>query len=174
MISAIIDCETTGLTLPSVSELHKQPRVIEFACARIEDGRVVAEHEWLIWPGEDITAEITKITGITNDMLAGKPRFEEAAEEIAASMRFADQLIAHNAPFDVACLSYELQRCGYEDFPWPTETLCSVQEFVHEFGRRPKLTELYERKLGKPLAQTHRALDDVRALVEILVKEGLV
>jgi hypothetical protein len=33
--------------------------------------------------------------------------------------------------------------------------------------------ELYEAVIGKPLAQTHRALDDVAALVEIIVKEKL-
>jgi hypothetical protein len=30
------------------------------------------------------------------------------------------------------------------------------------------MTELYEKALGHPLAQTHRALDDVHALVEIV------
>ena len=35
------------------------------------------------------------------------------------------------------------------------------------------MNQLYERIIGKPLAQTHRALDDARALHEILVKDGL-
>jgi len=35
------------------------------------------------------------------------------------------------------------------------------------------MLELYEAVLGKPLAQTHRALDDVKALVEIIQAEAL-
>lgn len=174
MISLVLDCETTGLTLPTLADIVKQPRIIELAFARVEDGRIISEHEWLIYPECEIDATITKITGITNDDLKGKPEFRQVLGEIEAAFAGADLLVAHNAPFDVACLQYELQRCARTGFPWPAQVMCTVQEYFHEFGRRPKLTELYARKLGKPLAQTHRALDDVRALVEILVADGVI
>ena len=167
---AIFDTETTGLVAPSVQDIAKQPRIIEFGLA-IVDGDQTYEYNWLIDPEEDITAEITKITGITNEMLEGKLKFREVLDEIEEAFAGTEMLIAHNAPFDVSMLHYELQRCGRTGFPWPAITVCTVQEYQHEFGHRPKLTDLYERKLGRPLAQTHRALDDVLALVEILKHE---
>jgi DNA polymerase-3 subunit alpha (Gram-positive type) len=174
MISLVIDCETTGLTLPSLADTNKQPRIIELAVARVDGGKIISEHEWMIYPECEISAKITKITGITNDMLKGKPEFRQVLGEIEAAFAGADQLISHNAPFDVACLQYELDRCARSGFPWPADTICTVQEFSHEFGRRPTLKDLFLRKLGKPLDQAHRAMDDVRALVEICIHEGIV
>lgn len=160
--------------MPSIIEVEKQPRIIELALARVDCGKVVSTHEWLIWPEQDVSAEITKITGITNDQLKGKPQFRQVLGDIEEAFARADQLIAHNAPFDVALLTYELQRCARTGFPWPKTTICTVQEYSFLWGRRPKLTELYERVIGRPLVQTHRALDDVLALCEILIKEGVV
>ena len=78
----VFDTETTGLTLPSVSDLSKQPKIIEFG-ALITDGKeILKTYNQLINPGEQITAEIMKITGITNDDLKDKPRFGEVYSEI--------------------------------------------------------------------------------------------
>lgn len=186
MTALVIDCETTGLTMPGLADLSKQPFIIEFAAARIEKGKIKKKFEALIYPGVEVSAEITKITGITNEMLKGKQRFKDVLPDIEKMFKGADTLFAHNAPFDCACIGYELSRLGIpfgatvagmegRFYPpwWPENVVCTVQEYKHEFGRRAKLTELYERKMGKPLNQKHRALGDVLALAEIIVKEGL-
>lgn len=171
MIAIVFDTETTGLLKPKTAPLEQQPKIIELAFIMVDNsGAILSEHEWLIHPGEEVTAEITKITGIKNEDLEGKPRFAEVVSEIAEAFKGADVLIAHNAPFDVGMLTNDLARLPEPfEFPWPKQTVCSVQEFYHELGRRMKLTELYKRKTGKDLAQTHRALDDVKALHEALV-----
>lgn len=173
MRSALVDFETTGLTQPSVQDLSKQPKIIEVGICVVENNAILAEYSQLVWPGEDVSAEITKITGITNEMLKGQPRFAQVVDRIAALFEGCQMFVAHNAPFDRSCLEYELMRLELEAFPWPPETMCSAQEFTHEFGFRPKLTQLYEAKMGRPLEQTHRALDDIKALAEVLIKEGL-
>jgi hypothetical protein len=38
-------------------------------------------------------------------------------------------------------------------------------------GKRPRLINLYEYVMGRPLAQTHRALDDAMAVFEVLQKD---
>lgn len=168
----VLDTETTGLLLPKTAPIEKQPRIIELAFVRVRDGEIVSEHEWLIHPEQEITAEITKITGIKNEDLIGKPKFADLVTEIAEAMKDAATFIAHNAPFDSKMVKNELTRIGaIETFPFPAETVCTIQEYRHEYGRRMKLTELYEKKLGKSLAQTHRALDDVKALVEVLIAD---
>lgn len=171
-ISIVVDTETTGLLLPSASPIEKQPKIIELCIIRVENGTETEKHDWLINPGEPISEEITKITGITNDMLIGKPSFCDLVPEIRAAFAGADNFIAHNAPFDAEIIRNELRRNGIEYFVWPENILCTVNEYKHEYGRRMKLTELYERKIGKPLLQTHRALDDVKALIEILDKDN--
>lgn len=178
MRSVLLDCETTGLTRPSVADLTDQPRIIELGIVVVFNSTIIEEYEQLIHPGQEVSEEITKITGITNEMLVGKPTFPQIIDELAAMFEGSDAFWAHNAPFDKACMDYEIQRVIMNDmmrppFPWPREICCSAQEFTHEFGFRPKLTQLYERKMGRPLDQTHRALDDIKALAEVLMKEGL-
>lgn len=173
MRAALVDFETTGLTKPSVSGLDKQPHIIEVGIAVYEEGVLVHEYSRLVKPPFPISEEITKITGITNEMLEGQPPFSEIIGDIADAFDGCDAFVAHNAPFDRACLEYEIQRLGCF-FAWPPLTICSAQEFTHEFGFRPKLVQLYALKMGKPLEQTHRALDDVKAMAEVLLKEGLI
>jgi DNA polymerase III epsilon subunit family exonuclease len=168
----VFDTETTGLTLPEIADLKQQPKIIEIGAVRIDGENVVARYSQLIYPGELITSQITKITGITNEDLKGKPTFAEIVTDIKKLFDGVDELIAHNAPFDCALLRYDLQRCGINDFVWPRIITCTVQEFAHINGYNLKLTQLYEIIMNKQLAQTHRALDDVDALVEILDKVG--
>jgi len=169
----VVDCETTGLILPSVADISKQPQIIELACSIIESGAVISEHSWLINPGVPLSADIIRITKLTDADLAGKPSFADLLPEIAETFHGSNVFIAHNAPFDKGCIEFELRRLNHEHFPWPEETLCTVQSFEYMFGRRAKLTQLYKRVIGQELKQTHRAMDDVRALVEIVLKERL-
>jgi len=61
----LLDFETTGLILPSSSDLVLQPKIIEIGAIKVSDkGSVVAELGELIDPRQEISAEITKITGI--------------------------------------------------------------------------------------------------------------
>lgn len=171
IITLVYDNETTGLLKPEVSDLSQQPKIIEFAVVAIDQSYDrLSEHSWLIHPGEDITPEITKITGLKNEDLRGKPSFIQVLPEIEQVFLGKHRVMAHNLPFDWGMLTNELKRVGREyAFPYPPIQQCTVQlasDLI--FGRRAKMTELYEKTLGKPLAQTHRALDDVNALVEII------
>ena len=166
------DCETTGLLLPSSAPLEKQPRIIELGIVVVEDAQKVAEYNWLINPDCEITAEITKITGITNEDLADKPKFRELLGEIEEAFGVSDFGFCHNAPFDVGMMKNELARCARTGFPFPKEMICTAQEYTHVMGKRPRLIHLYEHIMGVPLAQTHRALDDAIAVYEVLEKDG--
>ena len=170
----VFDTETTGLTLPSEAALKDQPRIIEFAVALVdgEANAVLSEHSWLIYPECGLSDEITKITGLTDADLKGKPTFAQVLPEIVKVFLGVQGLVAHNLPFDRQMLVNELRHCGKEfAFPYPPNQMCTVSAYHHLKGRNMRLIELYEDVIGKPLAQTHRALDDVRALVEILLKE---
>lgn len=172
MRAVIFDTETTGLPLPKTAPLEKQPRIIELGALVVDKNGPVASLTQLIDPGVEISAEITKITGITPDQLKGQPSFKDYLPKLIEFFKDTDILIAHNAPFDKRMLELDLERCECTDFPWPQQTICTVQEFRAEFGKRPKLLELYEHVMGEPLMQTHRALDDVQALYSAIEKNG--
>lgn len=174
----IFDTETTGLTLHPDAHYLKAPRMIEFGAVGLDPktGEEVEDASIMIDPGEPITAEITKITGITDADVAGAGRFIDVFPALRALFARSTAVIAHNLPFDRAIVRGELRRLPPElaaTFVWPGRELCTVGAYAPDWGRNPRLVELYESVMGRKLAQTHRALDDARALVEIVRKEAL-
>lgn len=169
------DTETTGLTLHPDAEVRKQPKMIEFGgiLVNLHDGSIDEEFQLLINPCEPLEPIITKITGLTDADLKDAPTFLSALPQLRRPFAAARSVVAHNLPFDKAIVHGELARCGIQQFPWPEREFCTVGLYREHWGRNPKMQELYEMVMGKPLAQTHRALDDVRALVEIAQKEEL-
>ena len=173
----IFDTETTGLPKPmATTDLSKQPKIIELGIVVVSGDEIVSTHNWLLNPGEQISAEITKITGIANDQLVGMPKFSEIISDVVDIFKDADYAVAHNMQFDRSLLTFELRRLKETGlstgFKFPPNCVCSVQEYHHLFGHRPTLKKLYEKATGSPLAQTHRASDDAMALYESLLALG--
>lgn len=180
MISCIFDTETTGIPKHPNAKDEIQPRVIEFgAILANENGEIIDEMSLLLKPiddkGEQLLLEdkITEITGLTDEDLAEAPLFEEKVDDLARFISRADALIAHNLPFDKTMMGLEIDRAKVIDFPWPEIEICTVQEHADEWGYRPKLTELYEFYTGEKLAQSHRAIEDVKALAIVCGHAGV-
>lgn len=168
--SIIFDTETIGLLVPGEPDLAKQPKIIEFGAIEFDEAyNVLGRHNWLINPGEALPAVITKITGIKDADLRDAPFFSDVLPQIRELFIGAERVLCHNAPFDQGMLVNELTRLGLQfDFPYPRWE-CTVQlarETIDD--RYMKMTELYELVTGKPLAQTHRAIEDCEALFEIV------
>lgn len=175
MKAAILDAETTGLTKHPDARPEVQPRIIELGILVIDaQGTEYGEMNELVNPGEAITDEITKITGITNDDLQGLPGIGAHWDRAMNLFSKADLLIAHNLPFDLTLLELEARRLGLPLDKVPPIKFCTVAENMPLFGRRVKLTQLYEAVTGEKLAQSHRAIDDVRALAEIVLQENYI
>ena len=151
MIALIFDCETTGLVKHPRAKDAVQPRIIEWGGVLYDSAAkaVVREHHVIVNPKQPLEAIITKITGLT------------------------DEDLADHLPFDHNLMELELARCGERNWPWPRHNVCTVQEHAEEWGRRPKLLELYQHYTGEPLAQSHRALEDVMALVKVCELSGV-
>ncbi|HOI01133.1 MAG TPA: 3'-5' exonuclease, partial [Bacteroidales bacterium] len=71
---AIIDVETTGLNF------HRES-LTEVAVILFDGQEVCQEYSSLIHPGRSIPYEISRLTGITNEMVADAPQFFEVARE---------------------------------------------------------------------------------------------
>lgn len=174
MLFIAFDTETTGLPKHPDAKPATQPRIIEFGAALIDsDCNVIETLQLLVNPGVKLEPIITKITGLTDEDLIDEPAFPEVYPQIRDLFAKADGVLAHNLPFDHFLVELELARHGLSDFVWPRYKICTVQENLPAWGRRPKLTELYKDLHDKPLAQTHRALDDVMAMVENIKQQEI-
>lgn len=102
---AVIDFETTGLS-PGLGD-----RATEIAIALVSGGRIVDRYQSLMNARRPIPAEITRLTGITNAMVAAAP---PAAEVMGAAADFVGDrpIVAHNASFDQRFWQAELARLG--------------------------------------------------------------
>lgn len=165
----IFDTETTGL--PAFSDrvpLENQPYVVEFAALKIRPDGIKTIYNSLINPGVQIPENVIKIHGITNDSVANSPDFEAFLPTLVDAFSDVDLVIAHNIQFDRQMLNIELKRAGCNWIHTPAHWFCTAEAFRDATNKRMKLIELYQHAFGVPLNQTHRALDDVSALAEIV------
>lgn len=166
MRALIFDTETTDLISNSLLPEKHQPRVIEFFGHIVEDdGTVVRELEFLCHPGHKLEKVTTNITGITDEMLKGKPAFKEFEGQVRGLIGEAEAIVAHNLSYDWDIINFELRRCGTSDkVRWPAIRICTVQETEWFKGFRLNLSALHEHLFGEPFSGAHRARQDVEAL----------
>lgn len=158
----VLDIETTG-GAPGRS------KITEIAAVRLRGGQIIDRFEILVDPGRPIPAPITRITGITDTMLIGQPRIEEALERFIAFVG-DDVMVAHNAPFDFRFLNYERFRIAGRYFtqPW-LDTLVISRRLLRRRLDRFDLGTLAE-WAGTTVRPSHRALPDAEATAELLVQ----
>lgn len=96
------DLETTGI-------LAGVDRIVEIGAVRFVDGEVDGVFSTLVDPLMSIPPGATKVNGITDDMVKGKPRVEELLEPLAEFCG-EDVMIAHNAEFDTQFLIADIKK----------------------------------------------------------------
>jgi len=157
----IVDVETTGW-------LPEQAMITEIGAVRLSGGQVTAEFSALVNPGCPIPADITALTGITDEMVGQAPPM---AQVLPGFLAFAEGcvLAAHNAPFDLGFLAAACSACG---IPWPAFAVIDtavLARLVLGAGEVPdcKLATLasYFAARTEPC---HRALADAKATADVL------
>lgn len=152
--AVFVDLETTGATAT-------HDRITEIAIIEVDRGRLVSEWSTLVNPGMSIPPAIQALTGITNDMVALAPDFDEIHREVL--QRLDGRLfIAHNARFDYGFLKNEFRRCGVS---FNARVLCTVKlsRKLYPHHARHNLDTLLERH-GLDCEARHRALGDAKVL----------
>ena len=157
----IFDLETTGLSAA-------MERIIEIGAVKVENGEISESFDLFVDPEKAITPEITRLTSITNEMVAGAPKEAEALEQFFRFCDGCDILVAHNADFDMGFLRAAIRRCGREEDPVQIDTLVMARAMYPEL-KKHKLDTIAER-LGVTQKHHHRADDDARVLAEIFLK----
>src|SRR5438309_10766093 len=101
---AVVDVEATGSAPPA-------GRLLEVAVAMLEGGTVHLAYDVLLDPGMPVPAAVARLTGITDPMVAGRPRFADAAPGLGRVLEDAI-FVAHNARFDWGFLAGACAAAG--------------------------------------------------------------
>ncbi|MBX2944311.1 MAG: GIY-YIG nuclease family protein [Cyclobacteriaceae bacterium] len=157
---AIVDIETTG----GYADNH---RITEIAIYHHNGIEIIDHFYTLVNPGRRIPYYITGLTGITTEMVATAPPFEEVAESILRLLE--DRIfVAHNAHFDYSFLKKEFELAGIS---WQSKKLCTVRlsRKIIPGLRSYSLGSLAE-SLGVGIKNRHRAGGDAEATAKIFSK----
>ncbi len=154
----VFDIETTGIS-------QRMSEIIEIGAVRVEQGRVVGEFNTFARPKLPVPYEITRLTGISQDMVERAPEIEEAIEAFWA---FAgeDCLVAHNASFDTGFVFAKSRQMGIRVQSDVLDTLLIARAHLKSLKSRSldKLADHY----NIPLAH-HRAANDARCTAEVML-----
>jgi DNA polymerase III epsilon subunit family exonuclease len=163
---AVLDVETTGA---SADFGH---RVIELGIVRIERGQVVAEYQQLIDPERGISPGVTALTGISQDMVTGQPRFIDQLPGALELLQGA-LLMGHNVRFDLSFLRKEFRRAGQDitqTLGDSVPVLDTVRIARRRFGRGGNALQILSRRLGIEPSVAHRALADAQTTARVFEK----
>ena len=156
----VLDIETTGLSF-------RTEKITEIGAVKVKNGEIIDTFECFVNPEVPIPKKIVEITHITDEMV-------KDAETIDIVMpKFLDfignlKLVAHNADFDVGFLKYNAENLGLKMDNEYIDSLKLSRQLYPEF-KKHKLGIIAE-KLGIKVENAHRALDDVKTLVQVFVK----
>ncbi|HZV81816.1 MAG TPA: 3'-5' exonuclease [Geobacteraceae bacterium] len=160
-IGLCLDTETTGLD-------HGRDRIIELGIVAFEYdpqsgdiSRIIDRYNGFEDPGEPLSREVKEITGINDEMLAGRKLDDEKVLELAGR---AALVIAHNAAFDRKFV--EDRFPAFAGIPWG----CSVSQIDWQAERiSSRSLEYLLYKCGGYCINAHRALDDAEGLLGLLL-----
>ncbi len=152
---AFLDLETTGGN-------SSWDRITEIGIRFWRDGEVVGEWQTLVNPDTRISPFIEQLTGISNEMVAEAPRFEEVAGDLEALLE-GKVFVAHNARFDYGFIKSEFRRL---DQLFTAKVLCTVKlsRKLYPQFRRHNMDALIDRH-NLDQVQRHRAMGDVSAML---------
>ena len=157
-IYVVVDVETTGGRAGN----H---RMTEIGAVKIQNGEIIDEFQSLLNPERSIPAFITKLTGITNDMVKDAPLFADIADSFSKFMGDAI-FAAHNVNFDYGFVKAEYGRIG-QTFRHPKICTCASMRKHYPGYRSYSLKNLCS-EFQISLESHHRALCDAKAAAELL------
>jgi DNA polymerase-3 subunit epsilon len=160
---AVVDVETTGTRADGTD------RITEIAVVPVDGGVVGTPYTQLVDPERPIPWFITRLTGISDALVAGAPTFAVVAPLVRD--RLAGRVfVAHNAAFDWRFVQAECARVGDGALPAVRARLCTVRlarRFLPTLPR--KSLDQVAAHFGVPIDGRHRAGGDALATARALV-----
>ena len=156
------DLETTGIST-------NNDRIVQVALIGADaDGNPV-HHDILVNPQRPIPRDASRVHGIYDQDVRGKPIFKECANELAELMEGA-VIVGHNArKFDMPLLQNEFYRCGISP-PKPLVVLDTLEAVRRLKIPRPHNLGAQCARHGIDLSNAHDAAADAAACLLLLWK----
>lgn len=157
----VFDIETTGLS-------KEKEKITEIGAVRVKNGEILDSFSSFVNPEKPLSAEIIKLTGITDKMLCDAPTIHEV---LPTFLSFVGEsvLVAHNAAFDTGFIRIAAENIGLSIATNTVlDTLELARSLLPELSKH-KLNIVAER-LGVSLEGHHRAVNDAQATAEIFIK----
>ncbi|MBX3489745.1 DNA polymerase III subunit epsilon [Parvibaculum sp.] len=165
MREIVLDTETTGL---SPQDGH---RLVEIGCLELFNHVATGKffHAYLD-PERDMPEGALKIHGLTTDFLRGQPKFADKADEFLEFIG-EDQLVIHNASFDMGFINAELKRIGRAALPM-ARAIDTLDIARRKFpGAQNNLDALCRRfDIDNSAREKHGALLDSELLAEVYLE----
>lgn len=155
-----LDLETSGLNPSS-------DKIIEIGMIKITDGEITNQYTTLINPQEKLSARITDLTGITDEMVADKPLISEVIEEIVEFIGDLP-LLGHNIIFDYSFLKKACVNNNITFEKMGIDTLKLARRLLPEVEHK-NLDYLCAHFNINP-GSSHRALDDANSAHNLYLK----
>ena len=155
----VLDFETTG-TLP------QEDKITEIGAVKMVDGKIVEKFATMINPERKIPELIVELTGITDEMVADAPKFEEVAGDLYKFCH-GSIIIAHNLPFDYAFLKNMSKPLNYIYSNRGIDTVAFARAVLPQLGHH-KLNNICEH-FGIELVH-HRAYNDAYATAQAFIE----
>ncbi|MGE0172301.1 MAG: PolC-type DNA polymerase III [Oligoflexales bacterium] len=156
----VFDFETTGLDV-------NNDRIIEIGALKTYRGKVIEEFSQLIDPGMIVPDIITKLCGITNEMVQGQPQIQEVLPTFLDFLS-GSVLVAHNAEFDFNFLKSVANREGYQ-IVWPCFCTLKMAKLLLPELESKNLDRLAEHFKLKFEAR-HRSIGDCKVTQGVLMQ----
>lgn len=155
-----MDIETTGGS-PFSS------RITEIGAIRVENDKVVGTFNQLLNPEQHVPTFITRMTGISDDMLWEAPLFRSIADDLDVFLEDAI-FIAHNVNFDYGFIKAAYHEMGNK---FAMDRMCTARLSRRLYPDQPRhnLDTIIARH-GFVVKDRHRALDDAKVLYEFYQK----
>jgi DNA polymerase-3 subunit epsilon len=154
---AIVDIETTGSWSASTG-------ITEIAILVHDTTKIVDSFQTLINPGSSVLPFVTRLTGISNEMLKDAPAFPEVAKKIW-EMTEDCVFVAHSVNFDYTYIHRAFKSLGAD---FRRKKLCTVRLSRKIFpGYSSYSLGNICSSLGIEFRERHRAMGDAQATVKL-------
>ena len=164
----VLDTETTGMN--QLGAHYEGHCIIEIGAVEMINRRYTGNNfHFYIKPDRPVDPEAIKVHGITDEMLADKPSFNEIAQPFLDYIKGAELLI-HNAPFDVGFMDYEFRKLNLnvktDEICLVTDTLQMARQMYP--GKKNNLDTLCSRLgIDNSKRTLHGALLDAEILADV-------
>lgn len=160
----VLDTETTGLS-PASGD-----RVVEIGCVELFNHIPTGQHHHIyLNPERAMPEEAFRVHGLSDEFLADKPLFKDAAQNFLDFIGDGT-LIIHNAPFDMGFLNAELEKAGRPSLTNEVIDTVQLARKVHP-GARVSLDALCKHYgIDNSRRTLHGALLDSEILAEVYLE----